>query len=495
LKLCNFVDMRTLFLLACVSAAIGFRVRQRGNRTEVHASDGRPALLLKGPSLKGADCDQLSGIVVGGRDIGQAAVLLCRFWPAQFGDFPVDTTKTLVDLFNGATDLWRKIQELLKGTDSPFCWKKMGLRPLVSQTYMHGFQVDTAVTAYGMNSSCEMDFMGKCYGACPRGMDEAALIGGFSPVCSSSCIQSGHQTPCGFGCATDVGTCVQTLMNQLQVVANNVAAVASYLSGNPLIHQVVDKVLRLVELAIDVVFDVVAVAKHVWKEWPREQVELGVIIALLQFVLEHAKPIGSSLTELNGMFGETMEMILELIDAEFDWKEIDLKFISDTILKHGMAILGAAGEFAEAFVFPACKVVSDSNPDYDCNGNGKKECGNWDYWGLGCEDDTDRGGPCEYSYKFGDVLLDHSCRCRDDKNPGPTPCYEYNFDYPGSDLHSLTPWTASSAEDCQRKCEEHSQCQFFTYNFVNPLWNCFLKSSSAGRTSSGKHTSGPKRCQ
>jgi len=288
---------------------------------------------------------------------------------------------------------------------------------------------------------------------------------------------------------------VQTLMDQLSAVANSVGAIASYLSGNPLIHQVVDKVLRLIDFAIDVVFDVVAVAKHVWNEWPREQVELGIIIALLTFVLEHAKTIGQDLLQLNEMFGETMELILELIDAEFDWKEINLEFIADTILKHGMAILGAAGEFAEAFVFPACEVVSDINRDYDCTGDGHKECGDWDYWGLGCEGSSDRGGPCDYSWKFGDVLLDHSCRCRDPSAPGPPPCFEYHYDYPGNDIQDgIVPLTASSAEECQQLCSEHGDCRVFSFNFVNPIWNCFLKSSSAGRAPSDRHTSGPKSC-
>ena len=346
-----------------------------------------------------------------------------------------------------------------------------------------------------MSSNCEMEIMGKCYGSCPRGMGAASIIGSFSPVCSSVCIQSGHDTPCGFGCATGVGTCLQTLMDQVSVVANSVGQVASYLSGNPLIHQVVDKVLRLVDFAIDVVFDVVAVAKHVWNEWPREQVEMGIIISLLMFVLEHAKTIGQDLLQLNEMFGETMEMILELIDSEFNWVDIDLEFITDTILKHGMAILGAANEFAEAFVFPGCEVTSNTNPDYDCTGTGKKECGDWDYYGNGCTGDKDRGGPCEYDYKFGDVLLDHSCRCRDESAPAPAPCMEYNYDYPGSDLHSFTPWTRSSVEGCQQECQQRSDCQFFTYNFKNPIWNCFLKSSSAGRTPSDSHTSGPSSCR
>ena len=56
--------------------------------------------------------------------------------------------------------------------------------------------------------------------------------------------------------------------------------------------------------------------------------------------------------------------------------------------------------------------------DYDCNGDGITECGDWSYLGARCEDND---GQCEYRYKFGDYLLDHSCRCKILPTPVPTP--------------------------------------------------------------------------
>jgi len=399
--------MKLFLTLLCLASVSALRQRRKSHQKLNATVQGR------GVVLRGADCEQLQGIVVGGRDLGQAAVLLCRFWPASFGDFPVDNAKTIVDLFNGAADLWEKIKELAKGRPggSPFCWKRLGVRESLGLLHMDG-QMHLNATEVAMSSKCDMEVLGKCYGSCPRGMKKAALIGSFSPVCSTSCMQSTHQTPCGFGCATGVGTCVQTLMDQVTVVARSVGQVASYLSGNPAISAVVDQILRLAEFFIDVVFNVVKVAKHVFKEWPREQAELGMIIALVQFVFEHAKTIGQDFLQLNEMFGETVEMVLELLDGEFDWKEINLKFISDTILKHGRAILGAAGEFAQAFVFPKCTVTSDHNPDYDCDANGENDCRDWSYRRAKCHDNGDQ---CEYRYKFGDMLLDHSCRCKNSR--------------------------------------------------------------------------------
>merc|ERR1719323_2062166 len=113
--------------------------------------------------------------------------------------------------------------------------------------------------------------------------------------------------------------------------------------------------MRLIDFTIDTMFEVVSLAKNVYSEWPKEEAELGVIIALLQFNLENAKEIGKSFQYLYGQFGEVTEMIMELLDAEFTWKEINLGFIADTILTHGKDILNGAYEFAEVFVFPTCE--------------------------------------------------------------------------------------------------------------------------------------------
>ena len=109
------------------------------------------------------------------------------------------------------------------------------------------------------------------------------------------------------------------------------------------------------------------------------------------------------------MIGETLEMILGLIDAESDRKEILLEVITDTILKHVMPILGVMGKFAKTFVHPQCEAVRSDDPYYDCNGNGSRECGDLDCWVFKCNNNNVQ---CEHNYKFGEMLLDHSCRCK-----------------------------------------------------------------------------------
>jgi len=343
----------SLLCLVAVKPAIGFRARHK-------ATDTSGAVALH---TRAADCQALGNITVGGHDIGQAAALLCQFWPAQFGEFPVKNAQTVAALFDKAGDLWEKIRELAKGRPggSPFCWKKTGTRETLQRLLLDSklsFKSNDLATL----SNCEMTIGGTCYGDCPIGMKPMTLVGGFAPVCTSECSHTDeHNTPCGFGCANGTWTCAKTLVDQVAQVTRTVGQVSSYLTGNPVISEVVDKVLRLAEFAVDTLFEVIRVAKHVFSEWPKEDAKLGVVMALLQFVLDNAKEIGQSFIHLKEEFGETLEMVLELVDMEFEWAELNLKFITDTILKHGSAILDSAFEFAEVFVFPACK-VSDAPP-------------------------------------------------------------------------------------------------------------------------------------
>lgn len=333
--------------MLCLSAVSGLR-RNKNRRSNLNTSE---ALVLRG-----ADCNQLSDIVVGGKDLGQAAVLLCQFWPSgALGDFPVNNAKTVVDLFNQGADIWKKIKDLAKGRPGgTFCWKKAAGRELI-HSMMLDAQLQFNRSEMVAASDCDMRVFGRCYGACPSGMKPMAVVGGLVPACTSDCREMTLTRGCGLGCSKGWFSCLGTLSDQVGQVTKAVSKVASFMTGNPLIHEVVDKILRLVDFFIDMMFEVVNVAKKVYREWPRGQAELGVIIALLQFVLEHAKELGQDFLYLKDQFGETLEMIMELMDAEFTWKKIDLDFVANTILKHGKDILDAAFEFATVFVFPTCK--------------------------------------------------------------------------------------------------------------------------------------------
>jgi len=95
------------------------------------------------------------------------------------------------------------------------------------------------------------------------------------------------------------------------------------------------------------------------------------------------------------------------------------------------------------------------NPDYDCNADGVNECRSWNYGSAKCNN----GNVCEYRYRFGDTLLQHSCRCRqlDDM---PT---EYDCD--GDGAQDCRTWDYGRAQ-----CGNGHKCEY-RYRFGDTLFD------------------------
>ena len=68
-------------------------------------------------------------------------------------------------------------------------------------------------------------------------------------------------------------------------------------------------------------------------------------------------------------------------------------------------------------------------------------------------------------------------------------CFEEQIDYSKNDL---TKVAASSASECQRRCQAAAKCQYFTFNSATST--CYLKTSAAGKKQHSAAVSGPKRC-
>lgn len=58
-------------------------------------------------------------------------------------------------------------------------------------------------------------------------------------------------------------------------------------------------------------------------------------------------------------------------------------------------------------------IMARSPGDYDCNGDGIRDCGRWDYKMGMCHNQI----RCGHFYKFPDITLDMSCRCRKCSDP------------------------------------------------------------------------------
>lgn len=72
------------------------------------------------------------------------------------------------------------------------------------------------------------------------------------------------------------------------------------------------------------------------------------------------------------------------------------------------ALLALATQPAGAARISRKTVKTHATTDYDCDGDGVNDCRSWSYGGVHCNNNP----KCGYKYKFGDFLIDHSCRCQ-----------------------------------------------------------------------------------
>ena len=79
-------------------------------------------------------------------------------------------------------------------------------------------------------------------------------------------------------------------------------------------------------------------------------------------------------------------------------------------------------------------------------------------------------------------------------------CFFYSIEYIGDDPRK--PTITKSALKCQEFCQEHSTCQFFTFESDSTIENCKLKKDDTKRqisfkdkTASNLVISGPQYCQ
>jgi len=124
---------------------------------------------------------------------------------------------------------------------------------------------------------------------------------------------------------------------------------------------------------------------------------------------------------------------------------------------------------APAFLFIAGGVrpsARKSDPNYDCNLDGTNDCRDWDYGAARCGN----GDKCEYRYKFGDMRLKHSCRCKETEEN----ITEYDCD--GDGAKDCRDWDYGKAQ-----CKNGHKCNY-QYKFGDTLFDksCRCKPNCLG---------------
>ena len=74
---------------------------------------------------------------------------------------------------------------------------------------------------------------------------------------------------------------------------------------------------------------------------------------------------------------------------------------------------------------------------------------------------------------------------------GNTDCFENHISYDGANVASFSPTAMATAEECQAKCQDHVQCDFWK---LYSDGKCYLKARPVTKRAEQNVVSGPKVC-
>lgn len=313
-----------------LSPSAGIRKRTEiGANSTVHVAD---------------DCSALADIVVGGKNFGSGFELVCGHWPEKLGQFPIsDITRAraLASKAAGRGGALEQIKEI-RSTRAKrgFCWRNETLRTKVA-------------------SNCEMKSRGVCYGKCPTGYKPGLLKGIFGPTCTTACGASERPVSCGFGCASSLGQCARTVLDQVGAVASGVGSVHSFITGEDRLAKAVDAIVGFAEFVLSVLPSVIeAVRKGIDTVQGSER---GVMVAVLlfQYLQEIAPELGETGNSIKVAFSGVADAIADLVEAKRTEGSISVGRIVRNIIDEGEGALEYAVTLTKAFTYDKCKIASD----------------------------------------------------------------------------------------------------------------------------------------
>lgn len=208
---------------------------------------------------------------------------------------------------------------------------------------------------------CEMVHDGKCYGDCPEGYRPTWLKGWFRPVCTSVCAATNHPVTCGVGCASSRGKCVERILKQVKAVALSASKVAAFVIAGPAglsVAQTVENVVKIAEFAFNTLTSVLEAVDLVYKMYTREQANMATVVAIFQVVKDEAVTAIGNWQVLSPIVSASSKLFMTLIDANFQWKNLNIGWIANTIMEHGGAALKGAFDLAKEFAFKKCELAS-----------------------------------------------------------------------------------------------------------------------------------------
>merc|ERR1712087_5728 len=80
------------------------------------------------------------------------------------------------------------------------------------------------------------------------------------------------------------------------------------------------------------------------------------------------------------------------------------------------------------------------------------------------------------------------------KAPSLKTCIQHNVDFQGDDVDAGLGIYKSSQNECQKACQYHTLCQYWTFTLKNWASNCYLKKAASNPVSNAMFVSGSKYC-
>jgi len=278
-------------------------------------------------------CESLADIEVDGKKFGQTLELLCRFWPADMGEFPVHDigrAKELLDKVMGEGGVWEKLKQIRQDReDRGFCWRNNTLRD-------------------------------ESTNKCPLGYHVAGLTGVFGRSCTTGCMWSSHPTSCGFGCSTGRDQCSRAIMQQSFIVAQGVSNVYSFVSGDHRIRQAVAAITNLAEFMFETMPPIVAAIKgalDILGSWEENGAYVAVI--LFQYLQETAPDVREPAEAIRDAIQHFGDIIARLAAEQGETGSINPLTFIRSILDHGEEMLDFAVRATKVFTHPTCSITAN----------------------------------------------------------------------------------------------------------------------------------------
>jgi len=361
------------------------------------------------------ECAQLNltDLSIRGKNLGPITNLLCNTWPGDlFGGFPVESTERAAELFKPIFDeggIFDQLSNRYKQPNATYCLRQQVERVKIPTTRSsdkacpatvdqdlldeigpddtddklltgnwaceNGTTLDNCactrrdqggigadqVFIQRRPKECRMVHRGECFGKCPIGYRPTFWTGWFRPVCTNICWETDHPFSCGVGCAISRAACGQIIFGQVLSVVSTASKVAGLFTPGAKYVDVAAQIVKIAEFALQVISKVVAIAQTLFDTFAsREEVGLTLVTSIFYLLQEQVQGYKEDLAELSDEFRalvtDTHSFFLQLVDAQYGWKNVNLNWISGVLTRGNSSVLTAADSLLANFDYGPCQI-------------------------------------------------------------------------------------------------------------------------------------------